>query len=219
MKFNRDYWQEFLRQYWLPLLALVALCIVCRDSDFNDGRHIAKLLSGSYYKLYISVSALILMALAIHRRKMRTIFWGLELTLFCLVITNVLKYSLPLGRPPHMKDGLLIPGYNYSPGFPSAHTAFAFGLAWLMFVLKPRYSPLWFVMAVAVGWSRVEIRAHYPYQVICGALLGIALAHLISGSLKGITQNTFSKFRNFRADRKSEPDSNNTPAQSVIRKP
>lgn len=200
MKFDIAKLRTFLQHYWLPLLALGVLCIACRDSNPTDGRQIAKLFSGSYYKIYIVVSIATLLGFAIHRRKMKTIFWALELIFSCLIITNVLKYSLPLGRPPRMNDGVIVPG-GYSPGFPSAHTAFAFGLAWLIFVLKPRYSPLWFAMAVAVGWSRVEIRAHYPYQVICGAVLGIVLAHFISGSSKGLTQNTFARLKNSRKNR------------------
>ena len=194
MKLDTTKASAFLSKYWIPILALVVLFIACQDPDPVDGRKIAKLFSGPYYKYYIAITVLFLTGLAIHRRKMRTIFWALELTLFCLVITNVLKFSLPLGRPPRMNDGVIVLG-GYSPGFPSAHTAFAFGLAWLVYVLKPRYSPLWFAFAIAVGWSRVEMRAHYPYQVICGALLGILLAHLISRSLKGITQNTFTRFK------------------------
>ena len=128
--------------------------------------------------------------------------WMGALIFSCLIITNVLKFSLPLGRPPRMNDGVIVPG-GYSPGFPSAHTAFAFGLAWLIFVLKPRYSPLWFAMAVAVGWSRVEIRAHYPYQVICGAILGMLLAHFISGSAQGLTQNALATMKNSRKNRQS----------------
>ena len=206
MKIDIAKLRTFLQHYWLPILAFGVLCIACRDSNPTDGRQIAKLFSGSYYKIYIVVSIVTLLGLAIHRRKMKTIFWALELIFSCLIITNVLKYSmLPgklLGRPPRMNDGVIVPG-GYSPGFPSAHTAFAFGLAWLIFVLKPRYSPLWFAMAVAVGWSRVEIRAHYPYQVICGAILGMLLAHFISGSAQGLTQNALATMKNSRKNRQS----------------
>ena len=201
MKIDTAKLRTFLQHYWLPLLAMGVLYIVCRDSDPTDGRRIAKLFSGPYNKIYIAISVVTLLGLAIHRRKMKTIFWTLELVFSCLIITNVLKYSLPLGRPPRMNDGVIVLG-GYSPGFPSAHTAFAFGLAWLIFVLKPRYSVLWFAMAVAIGWSRVEMRAHYPYQVICGAILGMLLAHFISGSAQGLTQNALTKLKNTRKNRR-----------------
>lgn len=179
MKVNLTVLRAFWQRYWLPLLSIVVLWIACRDSDYDDGLNLARLFSGAYYKTYIAVVVAILVGLALHRRKMQTIIWGLELSAYCLVITNFLKYSFHLPRPEHMKHGLIVHG-GYSPGFPSAHTAFAFGLAWLMFVLKPRYAPLWFAFAVTVGWSRVETRAHYPYQVMCGAVLGMLIAYLIS---------------------------------------
>jgi len=195
-----------LRRYWLPCLALLVLFIACRDSNFDDGRKIAKLFSGSYYKFYIAASVIIWLGLAIRRRKMQTIFWALELTLLCLIATNILKYSFHLARLLHMTHGAVTPGTNYSPGFPSAHTAFAFGLAWLMYVLKPRFSPLFFGMAIAVGWSRVELRAHYPYQVICGALLGMAIAYFICRSSNGIFTGLWKRWH-YSTDKESSPNS------------
>ena len=65
-------------------------------------------------------------------------------------------------------------------GFPSGHTTFAFALAWLLTRVYPRLTPLWFAVAVAIGWSRVEGHAHFPYQVLCGALLGTGIGALVS---------------------------------------
>ena len=61
-------------------------------------------------------------------------------------------------------------------GFPSGHSTLAFGLAWLVAQMRPRLAPLWFALALAIAWSRVEVQAHFDYQVAVGALLGCALA-------------------------------------------
>ena len=151
----------------------MALAIACRDNDFADGHHLATLLSGEFYHLFIVLSVALLAVFALRTRSLRPILGCSLLIVSCLVLTNILKYSFHLPRPPRVSDGQIIPGF--SPGFPSAHTAFVFGLAWLLTLRLPHLSVLWLGFAVAVGWSRVELQSHYPYQVIAGAILGMVL--------------------------------------------
>ncbi len=65
-------------------------------------------------------------------------------------------------------------------GFPSGHAMFAFLLAWLVTEKYPKLAPLWYGAAVAIGWGRVEAGAHYPYQVLGGALFGMLMGWAIS---------------------------------------
>lgn len=65
-------------------------------------------------------------------------------------------------------------------GFPSGHTTFAYALAWLLTQIHPRLAPLWYGVAVGIGWSRVEGDAHFPYQVLSGAALGTLVGWGIS---------------------------------------
>lgn len=62
------------------------------------------------------------------------------------------------------------------PGFPSGHAAYAFLVCWLIALRYPRLAPWYYVGAVAICWSRVALGAHYPYQVIAGAIVGTLLA-------------------------------------------
>lgn len=60
--------------------------------------------------------------------------------------------------------------------FPSGHSAAAFAGAWLLRRHYPELAPLWYAIAALVGFSRIYLGAHYPGDVLSGALTGTALA-------------------------------------------
>jgi undecaprenyl-diphosphatase len=60
--------------------------------------------------------------------------------------------------------------------FPSGHSAAAFAGAWLLRRHFPKLTPLWFTIAGIVGFSRMYLGAHYPGDVVSGALVGTGIA-------------------------------------------
>ena len=59
--------------------------------------------------------------------------------------------------------------------FPSGHASGSFAFAAFIAVRRPRLAALAFTYASIVGWSRCVLGAHYPSDVVAGALLGTAI--------------------------------------------
>ena len=124
--------------------------------------------SHTLYQLFMGL-ALVLLLWRGARGSKRLLWWPLLVGVLTPLVVEGLKRATRLQRP----DG-------DPSGFPSGHTTFAFALAWLLAQVFPRGTAFWFAVAVAIGWSRVEGHAHFPYQVLCGAFLGTVIGWAIS---------------------------------------
>ena len=133
------------------------------------------------YRGYIVVSYLLLILPAtpllrsILPRSTQGIWWALDVSLCTFILSQGLKFLIHWPRPSGSPTGSI-----------SGHTAYAIALAWLISVLYPRLGPLWFALAVAIGWSRVEVQAHYAYQIPLGGLLGAFIGWAIIRQQQGI---------------------------------
>jgi undecaprenyl-diphosphatase len=63
--------------------------------------------------------------------------------------------------------------------FPSGHTASSFAAARMLACVWPKKWPLFYGVAVLVGFSRVYAGAHYPGDVMSGAVLGSVMSEVI----------------------------------------
>jgi undecaprenyl-diphosphatase len=108
--------------------------------------------------------------------------WGLLLTTAVAVVLSdlaatalkaLIDVERPSGRYAEPKP-LLRPPTDHS--FPSGHAATSFAAATVLTVAVPRAAPVWFLLAVAVAFSRVYIGVHYPLDIVGGAVLGAAIA-------------------------------------------
>jgi len=91
-----------------------------------------------------------------------------------------------IGRARPMVGGSLDP-FLYNPfvwhaayaGMPSGHATTAFAALVAFGTLWPRSRTLWLVYALLIAISRVVVTAHYPSDVVAGALVGIGGAVLV----------------------------------------
>jgi membrane-associated phospholipid phosphatase len=94
------------------------------------------------------------------------------------ILINVVKWIAGRYRPVEFFNygyfgfGFFGVGYEWT-SFPSGHAQTAFALATAATILKPRWGIPLFVVAVAVGISRIILTSHYLSDVIAGAGIGI----------------------------------------------
>jgi membrane-associated phospholipid phosphatase len=94
------------------------------------------------------------------------------------LIFTILKRLIGRARP--FVEGSADP-FSYRPlgwsveyaGLPSGHSIDAFATAMALGALWPRARPLLFTYAVLIAVSRVVLTAHFPSDVIAGAVIGV----------------------------------------------
>lgn len=160
-------------RYVQPLIAFAVLAASCRWGLIRSPQLLAvgQLLGEhtfSIYNMLLTVAGLIMLRHAWATAQPYLAWRVLDLSIGTAVTSLGLKI-INLPRPsggPH--------------GFPSGHALTAFAASWLLLETFPAVSPYAFAIAVAVGWSRVEIREHYTYQVVIGALLGMVVGYVVT---------------------------------------
>jgi membrane-associated phospholipid phosphatase len=100
-----------------------------------------------------------------------------------LAVNGGLTYALKVAvdRPrPFASDPAIVPLGNLpdDPSMPSGHASAAFAAAAALAVFLPRWRFVPFLVALAIGFSRIWLGVHYPTDVLAGALLGAAVGYL-----------------------------------------
>ncbi len=105
------------------------------------------------------------------------VFWALFLgALLAGAISRGFKMTVPLPRPAAVFDAAqitIIGAKLTAHSFPSGHTvsAFSFVVPWLA-LLGWRAAPIVAIAALA-GFSRIAVGAHWPVDVLAGAMIGL----------------------------------------------
>ncbi len=101
-----------------------------------------------------------------------------------IVVVEALKFAVGRWRPIDVYPGIhvlapLFPSEVSDPAFPSGHTARAFVFAVLLGLHERKWLPGLVPYAVLVGLARVYEGAHYPSDVLGGAVAGIVFGVLL----------------------------------------
>lgn len=180
-----------LQKWGMPLLSVAVLCVLMALTPPPTPHHaprtlldtVAHDLGHAINSVWVGISLILLVvpslvSTLIHRRPDVWAWRALDAIFLDFLVVDALGKDLfkGLGRP----------GRFDQPGFPSGHATMAFLMAWLVWQRFPKLGPLWFLMAILIAWSRVQSQAHFPYQVLAGALYGCGLSALIISRKTGV---------------------------------
>jgi undecaprenyl-diphosphatase len=91
-------------------------------------------------------------------------------------IADAVKAAVGEHRPTNSDPLVAMP---HSHSFPSGHAATAFAGATVLSALLPRAAPAFYLLALAIAYSRLYVGVHFPLDIIGGAAIGIATALLL----------------------------------------
>ena len=113
--------------------------------------------------------------------------WRMVLVLAAsyLVVDVLIKPVVDRPRPYEVvAEARLIDQRPTTASFPSGHAARAFAGALAASRVFPAGQIVWWPLAAAVAISRVYVGAHWPSDVLAGALLGLAVAWFTLGGAR-----------------------------------
>ena len=93
------------------------------------------------------------------------------------VIIHIWHRPRPFVAHPHTVHVLVSRGSD--PSFPSDHAAAAIAIAVAVLLLHRRIGSVVLAVALLVCYARVYVGAHYPGDVVAGALIGLAVTLLL----------------------------------------
>jgi undecaprenyl-diphosphatase len=74
-----------------------------------------------------------------------------------------------------------LPALPQTYSFPSGHATATFSAAITVSRMWPHTRVVWWLLAILIGYSRVYLGHHYPFDIVGGALLGVAVGFWVLG--------------------------------------
>lgn len=154
------------------LVTAVLVCIITRVGQGNI-HDMAFFLSGSGNDGFLLGTNLLLIVWALCGGFIKLIWKILQLNVAVFVIVHIPKL---ISQYVVLGDWTLRP-IGGADGFPSGHATHAFAMAFLLSHFFPRFWLLWYTLAGSIVWSRIEMGAHTPFQLIAGICFGLAIGY------------------------------------------
>lgn len=141
-----------------------------------------------YYVTYMGTAGFIIPALLMpmlgrERRTKQYFLLALVCTMVPFLLLHALKHYFDMPRPMHFFEHTkwvhILPHWErlFEQSFPSGHSEGAFALfCFLAMILPYRFrwvGAVFFILAIAVGYSRVYLTAHFVEDVYAGSVVGV----------------------------------------------
>lgn len=110
------------------------------------------------------------------------------------VSSSVIKPLVGRIRPCNaLEDVRLLVNCSKAYSFTSSHATNIFGAAFFFSSMYPKTNWYVYIFAGLVAYSRPYVGVHYPFDVICGAMLGVLCSWLLLFVYRQVTVKYFSK--------------------------
>ncbi len=202
----RGGWCRLRSRLWLILLAIgIGVALVWlggnTDKDLLDqvrldpntaATQAAKCIS-DYSDLFLCVPlSLALWIIGVLRKRARWRRLGLACLMAALMAgLIVMMFKHVIGRP-RPDAARAFPHLLYGPGtrsklhsFPSGHTATSTATGISLIAAAPLLAIPGTIYAASVGWSRMQLRKHYPMDVAVGAAIGLICGACFASTVPG----------------------------------
>ncbi|BCM91285.1 hypothetical protein IAD21_03151 [Abditibacteriota bacterium] len=132
--------------------------------------------AGHFLFLFLSITYLVFGPLRDGESRLFRVLWTAGAVALNFAVVETLKHIVFWPRP--VDVGHTAATASRGSGFPSGHTVPDFLIAVLVGHINPRLQIPALIMASLVGYSRVEVTAHFASQVWLSALIGALLGLL-----------------------------------------
>jgi undecaprenyl-diphosphatase len=147
--------------------------VLTHREDWLDPLFVGLSIAGSGALIWLAVGV----AFTVLRRNAAPFLLVAATALLTNLVVTGLKHAVGRERPPAViLDPKPLMEVPTTSSFPSGHAATSFACALILARVEPRLTIPLFVLAALIGFSRVYVGVHYPFDVLAGTALGLAVA-------------------------------------------
>ena len=141
----------------------------------------ALMVASAKYLPTVFALALVALWLTWRPQNQRGAFLAGASALFALGIGQLVGMAFPRPRPYLTHQVTLLISRSTDTSFPSDHATLGFAVAAMVWTFNRRAGAGLLLLALLLAFSRIFVGAHYPADVLGGAILGSATSALVGG--------------------------------------